>query len=69
MLGGSQDFSNEVFQVLEIQGFRNEDLNTFKMREHEIIIKPGAKERKEELLDALKAYFQDGIFLLMASFN
>jgi hypothetical protein len=60
LLAGSQDFSNEEFQLLVIEGFRAklEDCS-FNIFETSFSIPRGNRERKEELLEALRKNFGD----------
>lgn len=61
ILAGSQDFSNEHFEVLIVHGFRSKDTspNVFRFEEDRISIKRGDKDRKVEFLEHLRKHFDD----------
>lgn len=61
LLGGSQDFSNENFEILVINGYKEKgEGNGFSMEEHSLRIPFTQKDRKIELLESLRVYFNDG---------
>ena len=61
VIGGSLDFNNEVFEVLVVKGYLKAtiDQEGFGLEEHKVRIPCTNRDRKLELIEGLKSYFND----------